>query len=52
MIENSINVNHNILYTIGNVTTILTIIPLIIFAWLSIKSKNIKAFNFKYLYLF
>ncbi|HXT84241.1 MAG TPA: hypothetical protein VN704_07915 [Verrucomicrobiae bacterium] len=47
MIENSIDVNHNILYTIGNVTTILIIIPLIIFAGLSIKSKNIKSFQFQ-----
>ena len=47
MIENSINVNHDILYTVGNVTTILITIPLIIFAWLSIKSKNIKSFQFQ-----
>ena len=39
--------NPGMLYSIGNITSILILIPLIIFIWLTIKSKNIKSFQFQ-----
>ena len=39
--------NAGMLYSIGNITSILILIPLIIFIWLTIKSKNIKSFQFQ-----
>jgi hypothetical protein len=47
MIQININPNLDILYSISDITTILTLIPLIIFLWLSIKSKSIKSFQFQ-----
>jgi hypothetical protein len=48
MIESIIDsFNPEIMYIIGNITSILLLIPLIIFIWLTIKSKNIKSFQFQ-----
>ena len=48
MIESIIdNFNPEIMHIIGNITSILLLIPLIIFIWLAIKSKNIKSFQFQ-----
>ena len=47
MIESIDTVNSNTIYSIGNITSLLILIPLIIFIWLAIKSKNIKSFQFQ-----
>ena len=47
MIESIDTVNSNTIYSIGNITSLLILIPLIIFIWLTIKSKNIKSFQFQ-----
>ena len=47
MIEIVDTVNSNTIYSIGNITSLLILIPLIIFIWLAIKSKNIKSFQFQ-----
>ena len=47
MIESVDTVNSNTIYSIGNITSLLILIPLIIFIWLAIKSKNIKSFQFQ-----
>ena len=47
MIEIIDTVNSNTIYSIGNITSLLILIPLIIFIWLAIKSKNIKSFQFQ-----
>src|SRR6478609_1892703 len=48
MIESIIdNFNPEIMHIIGNITSILLLIPLIIFIWLTIKSKNFKSFQFQ-----
>jgi hypothetical protein len=47
MIETDINNNLDLSYSISDITTILTLIPLIIFLWLAIKSKSIKSFQFQ-----
>ena len=47
MIELIDTVNSNTIYSIGNITSLLILIPLIIFIWLTIKSKNIKSFQFQ-----
>ena len=48
MIESIIdNFNPEIMHIIGNITSILLLIPLIIFIWLTIKSKNVKSFQFQ-----
>jgi len=47
MIESFIAVNSNTIYSIGNITSLLILIPLIIFIWLAIKSKDIKSFQFQ-----
>jgi L-lactate permease len=40
-------VNSDVIHSIGNITSVLILIPLIIFIWLAIKSKNIKSFQFQ-----
>ena len=47
MIERFIAVNSDSIYSIGNITSLIILIPLIIFIWLTIKSKNIKRFQFQ-----
>jgi hypothetical protein len=47
MIDSIDTVNSNTIYSIGNITSLLILIPLIIFIWLTIKSKNIKSFQFQ-----
>jgi hypothetical protein len=47
MIDSIDTVNSNTIYYIGNITSLLILIPLIIFIWLTIKSKNIKSFQFQ-----
>lgn len=48
MIESIIDsFNPQIMHIIGNTTSILLLISLIIFIWLTIKSKNIKSFQFQ-----
>ena len=47
MIESIDTVNPDTIYSIGNITSLLILIPLIIFIWLAIKSKNIKSFQFQ-----
>jgi hypothetical protein len=47
MIESIDTINSNTIYSIGNITSLLILIPLIIFIWLAIKSKNIKSFQFQ-----
>ena len=47
MIDSIDTVNSNTIYSIGNITSLLILIPLIIFIWLAIKSKNIKSFQFQ-----
>jgi len=47
MIESIDTVNSDTIYSIGNITSLLILIPLIIFIWLTIKSKNIKSFQFQ-----
>ncbi len=47
MIESIFNVNPGMIYSIGNITSVIILIPLIIFIWLTIKSKNIKSFQFQ-----
>src|SRR5690242_21768449 len=47
MIEIIDSFNPEIMHIIGNTTSILLLIPLIIFIWLTIKSKNIKSFQFQ-----
>ena len=48
MIESIIDsFNPEIMHIIGNITSILLLIPLIIFIWLTIKSKNVKRFQFQ-----
>jgi hypothetical protein len=47
MIESINAVNSDMIYYIGNITSFLIFIPLIIFLWLAIKSKNIKSFQFQ-----
>jgi hypothetical protein len=42
-----INNNSALLHSIGDITSILTLVPLIIFVWLAIKSKNFKSFQFQ-----
>ena len=49
MIESNISSNFDLLHPIGNITTILSLVPLIIFGWLAIKSKSIKSFQFQIL---
>ncbi len=39
--------NSYLLNSIGDITFILSLIPLIIFVWLAIRSKSIKAFQFQ-----
>lgn len=45
------NNNSALLHSIGDTTSILTLVPLIIFVWLSIRSKSFKGFQFQYQYL-
>jgi hypothetical protein len=47
MIESINAVNSDTIYSIDNITSFLILIPLIIFIWLTIKSKNIKSFQFQ-----
>lgn len=48
MIENIDSFNLGIMYyIIGNITSLLLFVSLIIFIWLTIKSKNIKRFQFQ-----
>lgn len=48
MIENIDSFNPEIMYyIIGNITSLLLFVSLIIFIWLTIKSKNIKRFQFQ-----
>jgi len=47
MIEIDINNNLGLLHSISDITTALTLIPLMIFMWLSIKSRSIKSFQFQ-----
>jgi hypothetical protein len=47
MIESIDTVNPDTIHSIGNITSLLILIPLIIFIWLAIKSKNIKSFQFQ-----
>ena len=47
MIESIDTVNPDTICSIGNITSLLILIPLIIFIWLAIKSKNIKSFQFQ-----
>jgi len=47
MIESIDTINPDTIYSIGNTTSLLILIPLIIFIWLAIKSKNIKSFQFQ-----
>lgn len=48
MIESNIsNTNYDALHFIGDITSFLILIPLIIFVWLSFKSKSIKSFQFQ-----
>jgi hypothetical protein len=47
MIESIDSFNSDTIYSIGNITSLLILIPLIIFIWLAIKSKNIKSFQFQ-----
>ena len=47
MIESINAVNSNTIYSIGNITSLIILIPLIIFTWLTIKSRNIKSFQFQ-----
>jgi len=41
------NNNSALLHSIGDITSILTLVPLIIFVWLSIRSKSFKSFQFQ-----
>ncbi len=41
------NNNSALLHSIGDITSILTLVPLIIFVWLSIRSKSFKGFQFQ-----
>ena len=48
MIESIIDsFNPEIMHIIGNIISLLLLIPLIIFIWLAVKSKNIKSFQFQ-----
>jgi SNF family Na+-dependent transporter len=47
MIESVDSINSGILNSIGNVTSLIILIPLIIFIWLTIRSKDIKRFQFQ-----
>jgi uncharacterized membrane protein len=47
MIESIDSINSDMLNSIGNITSLLILIPLIIFIWLAIKSRNIKSFQFQ-----
>jgi hypothetical protein len=47
MIEGIDSINSDILNSIGNITSLLILIPLIIFIWLAIKSRDIKSFQFQ-----
>jgi hypothetical protein len=47
MIESIFSVSPGMIYSIGNVTSLIILTPLIIFMWLTIKSKNIKSFQFQ-----
>jgi SNF family Na+-dependent transporter len=47
MIESVDSINSDILNSIGSVTSLIILIPLIIFIWLTIKSKDIKRFQFQ-----
>ncbi len=49
MIEINLSSNFDLIHSIGDVTTILSLIPLVIFGWLVIKSKSIKSFQFQIL---
>ena len=44
--ESSIsNSNSDFLHSVGDFTSILSLVPLVIFVWLAIRSKNIKSFQ-------
>jgi SNF family Na+-dependent transporter len=47
MMESVDSINSDMLNSIGNVTSLIILIPLIIFIWLTIKSKDIKRFQFQ-----
>ena len=47
MIESIDSINSDILNSFGNITSLLILIPLIIFIWLAIKSRDIKSFQFQ-----
>ncbi len=44
--ESSIsNSNSDFLHSVGDITSILSLVPLVIFVWLAIRSKSIKSFQ-------
>jgi predicted permease len=46
IIESSISNNSSdFLHSVGDFTSILSLVPLVIFVWLAIRSKNIKSFQ-------
>ena len=48
MIESNISNGISIiLYFIGDITSLLILIPLIIFAWLALRSRSVKSFQFQ-----
>lgn len=49
MIESSDSFNPEIMHVIGNISSLLLLMSLIIFIWLTIKSKNFKRFQFQLL---
>src|SRR4051812_15130552 len=47
MIESIDTVNFDILNSFDNILSIIILIPLLIFIWLTVKSKDIKSFQFQ-----